>query len=124
MTVMDHCSLIYDDSCPVCLAGIEKVRQYDRHGLVELIPLSRASTRNDLKLPPQTELSREIHLISSDGKIYKGSDALAHLARLLPKPRLLGRMLLLPGIRQLARPLYRLIAKHRLKISGLLKLGQ
>jgi predicted DCC family thiol-disulfide oxidoreductase YuxK len=110
--------LIYDDSCPVCRASIKRVQQLDKLGIVRLVRLSQLSEINDVKLPALSELKEQIHFITADGMAHKGAEAIGHLAGLFPQSRLLGRILSLPGVKQIARPLYRLIARHRLKLSN------
>ena len=105
--------LIYDDTCQLCLGAVKRVKRLDKLGIVHLVPLSNPKLPKRLKLPPKEDLEQEIHLIDSEGKVVKGSAALAKLARLFPKTRAIGKMLELPGFRQAAKPMYRLVAKGR-----------
>ncbi|MDZ4722442.1 MAG: DUF393 domain-containing protein [candidate division Zixibacteria bacterium] len=112
--------LIYDDACPACLIGINKLKKLDTFGLISLIPLSNPRIPLGIPLPSSDKLREAICLITSDNTTYFGADALSRVALLLPKSRFVGRLLLLPGIKHLARPIYRIVAKHRLKLSKLL----
>jgi predicted DCC family thiol-disulfide oxidoreductase YuxK len=109
--------LIYDDRCQLCLGAVKRVQRMDSMGIVHLVPLSHPKVPKRLKLPPKEVLEEEIHLISSEGVTLKGSAALAKLARLLPRTRAIGRMLELPGFKQAARPMYRLVARGRRRMK-------
>ncbi|MDH4158459.1 MAG: DUF393 domain-containing protein [candidate division Zixibacteria bacterium] len=116
ITMVGH-YLIFDDRCPLCLAAARKVRRHDGARRVSLQPLSRLALPQSIRIPPARELTTALHLVAPDGAVYKGADALAYMAILLPRYRLLGRVLLLPVVRPAARILYRLIARNRVWIS-------
>ncbi len=113
--------LIYDDRCPVCLGAVDRVRKLDRMGLVELMPVSQIPQMRGV--PNRRGLLEQVHLITPEGKIYRGADAVGILAGLFPESRYLGRFILLPGIRRIARVVYRFVARHRLKLSRLTTLN-
>lgn len=103
--------VIYDDGCALCWAAVAQVRRLDRLGIVEIAPLSNPRLPDGVECPLLSELARSIILFTPEGTKYVGSDAIALLASILPGTRWLGRVLLLPGIKQIARPLYRFIAR-------------
>ncbi len=109
--------LIYDDNCTFCAATVAQVRRLDRLGIVEMVPLSNPCMPGGVDCPSPSELARSIILYTPQGKKYIGSDAVALLASILPATRLFGYILLMPGIKQIARPIYRLIARHRMHLS-------
>ena len=117
----DH-YLIFDDRCPLCLAAAQKVHRRDRTRRVSLHPLSRLSLPEGMRVPTDQapadqELTAAIHLIAPDGVVYRGAEALAHLAILLPRYKPLGKVLLLPVVKPVARLFYRFIARNRVGIS-------
>jgi predicted DCC family thiol-disulfide oxidoreductase YuxK len=114
--------VIFDDTCPVCRAGVEKVRKLDTLGLVICLPCSDVKQFDIPGCPNPEELERAVHIRTPEGDWYSGSDAIAILSKALPKTRWLGRFLLLPGISQIARPTYRFIACHRMKLSRIMRL--
>jgi predicted DCC family thiol-disulfide oxidoreductase YuxK len=111
--------LIYDDQCPLCRAGLEQVRQLDTLGLVTPVPLSNPTLPPSLELPPFDQLRQALHLIDSDGTRYAGAEAVARIATLFPRSRFLGRILLWPVVRPLARLIYGRVARHRLLLARL-----
>ena len=105
------------------MTGIEQIRKLDRLGLVRFVPLSDVSEKSGPRIPSREKLKEQMHLITPEGKVYRGAEAAGVLATLFPSSRLLGSLILLPGVRLVARYVYRLIARHRLKISHLAALN-
>lgn len=105
--------LIYDDSCAFCRRAVERVKSLDRHGRITLVPLSQENLPSNLPVPSTEALQQEIHLVGSDGSVRAGSDAVAYVATLFPKSRVIGWLMQAPGIRHLARPVYRWVARNR-----------
>ncbi|HWR81750.1 MAG TPA: DUF393 domain-containing protein [Candidatus Deferrimicrobium sp.] len=110
---MSEYYLIYDDTCPLCVSSVEKVRKRDAQGRIACVSLTNAKQLDDVVVPPPSDLLREIHLISRDGHMYRGAEALARLAMILPRWRVAGRLLMLPVVKNVAAVVYYLIARHR-----------
>ncbi len=121
---MPHYYLIYDDSCPICLAAMDKLRRVDTLGLVEPVPLSDPRLPHGKSLPPQHELKNAIHLFDNFGGMYRGADAVSKLMSLFPQSAWLGKVLHWPGVRQVARSFYALIARNRLRLSRVMIANQ
>jgi predicted DCC family thiol-disulfide oxidoreductase YuxK len=121
---MDSFILIYDDKCPICRGSADRVAKLDRLGVVTLLGLSEADRRlpADIGLPERERLHEEIHLITPDGQIITGAAALGVVARLFPRSRWLGKVIMLPGIRWIAKWVYRLVARQRRRLSRVLRL--
>ena len=115
--------VIYDDTCPLCLGGIEQIKKLDRLGLVRFVPLSDVSEKSGPRIPSREKLKEQMHLITPEGKVYRGAEAAGMLATLFPSSKLLGELILLPGVRFVARHIYRLIARHRLTVSRMVSLN-
>ena len=120
---MSQYHLIYDDTCPVCLASIDKIGKLDRLGLVNLVPLTSIPDRPRCGMPAGEKLREEIHLITPERKVYRGAEAVAILASLFPSSRYLGALIMAPGIRVIARHIYRLLARHRFSIARIASLN-
>ena len=115
---MNHWYLIYDDACPICLSAVEKLKKLDRAGLITLTPLSRPELPAEFVMPAKEELLRQLYLFSPDNEVFKGADAVIRILSIFPRSRLLGWLISLPVLKQLARLCYGIIAKNRLKISN------
>ncbi|UCG61785.1 MAG: DUF393 domain-containing protein [Candidatus Zixiibacteriota bacterium] len=120
---MGQYHLIYDDNCPICRKSISTVRNLDRLGLVNCVPLSTVTDQPRRGTLVKGKLAEEIHLITPEGKVYRGAEAVGVLASLFPRSKYLGAFILLPGVRALARRAYRRVARRRLMISRLLSLN-
>lgn len=110
--------VIYDDACPVCKRGVERLKRLDTMGILEPVPGSSPKMPDGITPPPPDRLKREMVLIAPDGTVLGGSDAVARLLSVLPRTTLFGRVLQLPVIRTLVRPIYRLMARHRYRLIG------
>ncbi len=113
--------LIYDDDCAVCIAGMKRLKKLDTLDLVELIPLSKPELPNGYKLPPVEQMRDELHLIDPTGGVHKGAEAVFYLARILPRTRKYSKLLSLPLVGVVARPVYRLVSRNRMRLSAMLR---
>jgi len=108
--------LIYDNQCPLCVGVTDLMRGLDPLTLVKPVPLALVRESVELsavRLPLDGEMQKAIHLICSDGRVWVGADAVAKLASLHPRSRLLGRFMALPGVRRVTHLVYELVARHR-----------
>ncbi|HVP07697.1 MAG TPA: DUF393 domain-containing protein [Candidatus Acidoferrum sp.] len=115
---------MYDDQCDICVTGVDKIRSLDRYGLIEFVPLSHPKLPARITLPPAQQMHDEIHLFDPSGHAYKGADAVMMLAGLLPSTRPMSRFLSWPVVRNIAKPLYRLVARNRTRIGGKRQISQ
>lgn len=121
---MNSFTLLYDDTCPVCRASIDRLKKLDKLDVVRKVGLSEAegALRAEPPVPDSQDLRREIHLITPNKTVIRGADAVAMVASMFPRSRWLGRLVMLPGIRIVARWIYGWIARHRSRISRVLGL--
>ena len=110
--------MIYDDSCPICLGAIEKLKKLDRAGLIISIPLSRPELPAEFVLPAKEELFKQMYLFGPDNEVFKGADAVKQILSIFPQSRALGWLISLPILKQLSRICYGIIAKNRMSISN------
>ncbi len=112
--------LIYDDYCDICNLGVEKVKKLDQAGLIRLVQLSDPQVPPDIKLPTKEEMQKEMYLFSPEGEIFKGAGALARLLTIFPDSKFLGKIVSFPLFRPLARLIYSVVARNRMKLSKLI----
>ena len=104
----------YNTKCPVCNAGIDW--QNNR-----LVRAARAGTIEfrDINLEPDAlqrfgadvnDVRRRLHAVDANGRLYVGADCAAAIWLRTPGDTWLGRLIGLPGIRQIARVGYNLFA--------------
>jgi len=112
--------LIYDDYCNICNLGVEKVKKLDKTKLIKLSPLSNPQIPSDIKLPTKEEMQKHMYLISPDGQIFKGVDAIARMMTIFPDSKLMGKIVSFPIFRPFARLIYAIVARNRMKLSRLI----
>jgi predicted DCC family thiol-disulfide oxidoreductase YuxK len=94
----------------LCIRWVERIRTpLERHGFT-FLPLQSAGVRESLGLP-ERDLLKEMRVITREGSIYGGADALVYLSQFIFKPLFwLGH---LPGAKPLLRFAYNFLATHR-----------
>lgn len=100
----------YDAECPLCIRWTNRFRSLlERHGFA-LLPLQSPAVRATLGIP-RDELLAEMRVITSDGRIFGGADALLYIARSLFWPA--SEVTRIPGASALLRSIYRFVARNR-----------
>lgn len=104
-------TVLYDGECGFCtrsMALLERLdwfRRLDGRRIAEVDPA---------RVPVSPELlEREMGLVDEQGEVWYGADAFAELTVRTPLLWPLALLLRVPGMLLLARPLYRLVARHR-----------
>ena len=113
MTLPDRPTLIYDGDCGICRTFVARLRTWDREQRIALVPFQAeaAVARFGIGLPA---LAAAMHLVLPDGAVSAGADAVPELLRLLPgAKRWLRLVFAVPGVRPLARRVYRWVAERR-----------
>jgi predicted DCC family thiol-disulfide oxidoreductase YuxK len=110
---MAELTVLYDGSCSLCRASIERVRPFDVRRRIEFLDLHDP-------LAPQRfpQIDRELALrwmqaVDSNGRVWSGADAWAHIGLLLRGWNLLAWLVLVPGFHWVAARIYTWIARNR-----------
>src|SRR5579871_1318308 len=105
----------YDAECAICVRWANRFRTLlEGHGFT-LIPLQSPIVRATLRIP-HDELLAEMRVITSDGGVFGGADALLYITRVIYRP--IFELTRIPGIKPLLRAAYRFIARNRTCSSG------
>jgi len=100
----------YDADCSLCIRWVNRFRtSLEKHGFT-LLPLQSPAVRAALHLP-ETELMAEMRVITPQGFVFGGADALVYLSSILCKP--LFWLTRIPGVMPLLRRVYRYVARNR-----------
>jgi glyoxylase-like metal-dependent hydrolase (beta-lactamase superfamily II)/predicted DCC family thiol-disulfide oxidoreductase YuxK len=109
--------VLYDGQCEICQACVSWLKALDREKRTVCLPISAdvlSSVDSRLRME---DCLRQLHVITPEGEILVGWDAVANLARLFRPTWLLGAL----GIRfpfcNLGRPLYGFVAANRYSLS-------
>jgi len=113
----DQYAAVYDEQCEICQAFVSWLRLLDRHAKVAALPIDP-----DLlpAIHPSLEIDdclSELHVVTPQGGVRRGWDAVAELARLFPATFLIGWVGSVPPFRWLGHAAYRFIARNRYAVS-------
>jgi predicted DCC family thiol-disulfide oxidoreductase YuxK len=102
--------LCYDAECGLCIHWVERFRALLEKNGFALRPLQSPEVRAALCLP-ESDLLKEMRVITATGHIVGGADALAYISRIACKP--LFWLTQIPGAMLLLRAAYRILARNR-----------
>ena len=105
-------TLIYDGDCGLCRRAVHRLQLWARalrRGYLAFQD-AEAVRRFGSGLPA---LAAAMHLLLPDGRVFSGADAVPALGRLLPGKSWWAWGFAVPGVRPLARRIYRGIAVRR-----------
>lgn len=109
--------LLFDGQCPFCLNTARRFAPLlHRHGFA-LLPLQTAWVKERLSLTEE-ELLYEMRLLTKEGRLYGGADAVMQIARAFWWAKPLTWLYQLPVLKPLARAAYRCVARHRYFFGG------
>jgi predicted DCC family thiol-disulfide oxidoreductase YuxK len=111
-------NIIYDGECPICSGLKSFAETRSEHRQLNFISY-HSDTLSELSPNlTQEEASQSLYLITEDGKQHKGARAVFEImSQLQGLMGIIGNILKLPPFYWIAEPFYRVVAKHRHKIS-------
>jgi predicted DCC family thiol-disulfide oxidoreductase YuxK len=109
--------VLYDGQCEICQACVSWLRTLDHENKTVCLPISaEVLPAVDSRLN-MDECLRQLQVVTPEGEIHVGWDAVSCLARLFPSTWLIG----VPGqwfpFRQFGRLLYGFVASNRYTLS-------
>ena len=109
--------VVFDGDCVFCSRSMRVVSWMDRRLRIRMTPAQGALGRELYRHAGLPTDRFETFLILAEGQIHQRSDALVALAKQLPFPwRVLRLLSIIP--RQLRDPAYGLLARHRYRLFG------
>jgi len=109
--------VLYDGQCEICQGCVAWLKILDHESKTLPLPISPevlSTVDSRLRLD---ECLRQLHVLSPEGEILVGWDAVASLARLFPSTRLIGTLGRLFPFRSLGWLLYGFVAANRYSLS-------
>jgi predicted DCC family thiol-disulfide oxidoreductase YuxK len=110
-------TLLFDGACPMCMRWMTRVRQWDRDGAFEFLPLQDPSVPERFPELDREDLEREIHLVAPDGETTAGAAAVERIIKLLPGGTIAGLLFHVPFARPIAERIYRWVAENRTRLG-------
>jgi len=118
---MEPAILLYDGECPMCLRARDWLAARIPANRLRLMPCQDADRP---RLAPQVsdaDCLSAMQLVLPDGAVLAGEQAFPTLLRMTRRYGALAVILGWPGMRHLAPPIYRWVARHRMRLSGLFR---
>jgi predicted DCC family thiol-disulfide oxidoreductase YuxK len=111
--VVRKATVYYDAECAFCLGSMNLVRRFDRYARLAYVPISQLHPGNSkFDLPI---LKSAMGLEDENGEIYYGADAFEQIASRCPTFYGLAAFMKIPGVIYVARHIYGIIARNRMK---------
>lgn len=110
--------VFYDGHCRLCTDSVRTLREMDPSHDVQYLDIQAPGS---LEAHPQVDpiaAMGQMHVITPEGKLLGGFDAIVALLPAFPSLRLFEPLLRGPLMRQLGEKVYRWVARNRYRISG------
>jgi len=112
--------LVYDAECALCRGARDWIAHRVAPGALEFVPYQSNERLARLSRVSASACAQAIHLLTPEGEMLVGVEALPRLLGYTRHWRWLARVLRLPGMRRLAPLCYRWVARHRHALSACL----
>jgi predicted DCC family thiol-disulfide oxidoreductase YuxK len=113
--------VLYDGDCPLCVRIARALAEPLRRRGFETAPLQAPWVTSSLGLRPE-ELLDELRVVTPEGQVIGGGDAVIYLSRLVPMGWPLYLLARLPGVRPVVDRGYRFLADRRHCLDGVCRL--
>ncbi|WP_080844346.1 thiol-disulfide oxidoreductase DCC family protein [Cytobacillus gottheilii] len=108
-------TVLYDGTCSLCKESKRVFEKLDWRGKAAWMSLQEYEKISDGTHFNKKELRKEIHLITSNGKVVKGYYAVRLIMLQCPPVFVLGLLMYLPLVPLIGNPIYKWVAKNRHK---------
>lgn len=114
-------TVAYDAECALCRSAARRLGKLDTRGRLTLVSFQDLAPRSDETDGPRPgELTGALHVFRPDGSSLSGGKAVLEVASAIPRLRPIAALGRLPIVNRLVEPLYRLVARHRHRLSRLI----
>jgi predicted DCC family thiol-disulfide oxidoreductase YuxK len=110
--------IVYDGACPFCRRQIAWIRERDRDEAFEYVPRQAADLLARFPVLAAGDFNTGMRLVSADGRVLVGADAVYAVARRLRGWRWVALLYRVPGLHRLAQWIYAWIAKNRQRLAA------
>lgn len=110
--------VLYDGACNFCVKTTDQLMALDKEHRIDWQDLNDESVRKHFVGIDWERAKEEIHLIHRDGRVHTGVNALRDIAELIggEAGQAVSRAMDLPGIRESAGLIYKVISENRHRI--------
>jgi predicted DCC family thiol-disulfide oxidoreductase YuxK len=110
--------VLYDGLCPFCTRQSQNLTKLARRGMVEAVNFHEPGALARFPGITHDACMKAIHLVSPDGQVYKGFEAIVRALATRPLLSWLLPVCQLPGLRTVLDRLYRFMAANRYRFWG------
>ncbi len=111
-------TIVYDGQCRFCLRQVDRIRGRDRAGVFDFMPKQTPGLAERFPQLAGEDFNTGLRLVDVDGRVHVGADGVYEIARRLPVWRSAAWLYRVPGLRQIFRGLYGLVARNRYRLAG------
>ena len=118
-TIRTRNAVLYDSDCPFCVFQGKMMTWLDWFGALRLLPIKDPEA---MELAPDVrreDLQEAMHVVTREGKIFRGARAIRFISFRLPAAVPLGLVLWFPGVIFIAEKVYAVVSRNRLHLSKL-----
>jgi glyoxylase-like metal-dependent hydrolase (beta-lactamase superfamily II)/predicted DCC family thiol-disulfide oxidoreductase YuxK len=109
--------VLYDGQCEICQACVSWLKALDLEKRTVCLPISADVLSSVDSRLSMEDCLRQLHVVTPEGEILVGWDAVANLARLFRPTWLIGALVVRFPIRNAGRLLYGFVARNRYSLS-------
>ena len=106
-------TLFYDGDCSLCKKVISVIKKVDAKKNIRMINLWQIKEHSEFSDLDALSLSRELHLLTKEGKIYTGFFAFRWISKMLPVFSIFYLLSFFPGASFLGQKVYKLVSDNR-----------
>jgi predicted DCC family thiol-disulfide oxidoreductase YuxK len=77
-------TLLYDDDCGFCRWSADRIRRWDSRGALAIASIQSATGQEMLRSIPHEMRLDSMHVVTADGRVWSGGEAVRVLLDLLP----------------------------------------
>ena len=111
--------IIYDGECRFCRWSVDRVRQRDHAGAFEYLPRQQPGIEARFPVLAVSDFNTGLRFIDTEGTVHVGADGVYQTYRRLRPYHLLAWLYRVPGLTQLFRLGYAVIARNRHRFGRL-----
>jgi len=108
-------TIYFDGSCPMCSSLIRRIAASKEGEQFDCVDSNSSHLPDGLS---REAVDKKIHVVDESGKVNTSSDGIWKIAEAYPRLRWIARLGMLPGIRQLSRLGYAVVAHYRHLVFG------
>lgn len=115
---------LYDGYCAVCRTTLAIITALDWFKRVQFVDLHTPGIEEQYPQFTHEELMGQMHVIDEQGKVFAGFDGTRRLLKAVPLGYPFWLIMLLPGMDNVGKRVYRWIARNRYSINRLLRMPE